>query len=539
MKSSVVIYFLAFTLVDSKLFDYGLNDINHSTLNKESEYSISDIINRHRSLTDVAREDIKTFQNPKYDTSCIKKSLEPILSKCLKNSIDSIDSNLRVETAAKLSICEFEAAKITYPVECYPKTYYFGNDEDSIDYQECILGLEKSPQWWTTYSGNYRAIGDICFQESLPYEKDEILNLFLNVTEVYEQILQDLNANVEMSSKFKETSLNSFEELQKFMNQVLEKLEKDTNESKHEFEMKLKDMNSVLEDTSKLAKVFSNDTTGMTDIVLNQMSDLSSKWDGFFTQYNSDDFLNELLGMKQIFVQELETRDLQINNLMNSYSDKLESLYQSSYENNELSEKIGEGLRKSLKDTNELKDVLKQTENSVTISSEFAQNLLESFKDLDQMNIGEILNVSEQELLLVFQRITDELNQEMNKIQTQTRKLDNELDILVGKIDIATGSLVKINDILTNNVIMKSFIFLASTSKVLSRRVSLTLLGGLTYYFFLRYWMRLVTRKPGFLVILLCSTLCGLFVGDSIINVIQRFNRIEINSSPIVYHDVN
>ena len=49
--------------------------------------------------------------------------------------------------------------------------------------------LEASPQYWTTFSGNYRELAAICYQEAVPYEKDHIIQLYTNITKAYSRMM--------------------------------------------------------------------------------------------------------------------------------------------------------------------------------------------------------------------------------------------------------------------------------------------------------------------------------------------------------------
>lgn len=77
---------------EARLFDYK-EESQHvqDPSDSSQEYSINDIVRRHRSLTQTTRHEVEIFKNPKYDTSCIKKALTPILPKCLKVNIDTLD----------------------------------------------------------------------------------------------------------------------------------------------------------------------------------------------------------------------------------------------------------------------------------------------------------------------------------------------------------------------------------------------------------------------------------------------------------------
>jgi len=535
---------LIISVSEARLFEYkgdetstsstGSNSIDEEDqTHQQSDYSITDIVKRHRLLTETTRHEVEIFKNPKYDTSCIKKALTPILPKCLKSNIDSLDPELRAITAAKLSICEFEVAKITYPNECYPRRYFFSSDEDSIDYEDCILSLEKSPQWWTTYSGNYRAIGDICFQESLPYEKDEILNLFLNVTEIYEKILEDLNESIEMSTNFKQSSKKSFEELKKFMDQVLSKFQQDSDEEKSAYGEKLKEMNKILEETSSLTKLLSNNTIDVTGLVINQIQELGTKWDGFFNEFDNDEFMNGLKLMKETFIKDIEERNFKTNQLLDDISNKLTTT-SSIFDNNlEKSQKLELSLDESLQNSQTIDKILRNTGDSIMISSDYATNLLETFTELDKLNIGEILNVSEQELLLVFQRITNQLNKEMDKVHVNAKILDDELITLVDRIGEATGSLITINDILSNNLVMKVIIFFASKANFLMNRAMIVVISLIVYYYLLVFKFQLIGKNFKILVILFFTSIGGLIMGTMVIRLMNVIINSKSNSMAI------
>ena len=51
-------------------------------------------------------------------------------------------------------------------------------------------------QYWTTFSGYYREIRNICHQISLPFAKDQILQVYENITEFYRTLMEEMtNSN--------------------------------------------------------------------------------------------------------------------------------------------------------------------------------------------------------------------------------------------------------------------------------------------------------------------------------------------------------
>lgn len=129
---------------------------------------------------DVISEQYIEQKFPAKRSSCLKNALSPFLRVCLIHGVESVHPELRVRTAVHLSLCEFETSGLTeIPEECLLDLI------EAQDFQECVHALQSSPQWWTTYSGNYQNLPQMCFESSLPYEKEQIIDLFLNITELY------------------------------------------------------------------------------------------------------------------------------------------------------------------------------------------------------------------------------------------------------------------------------------------------------------------------------------------------------------------
>ncbi|CDO96531.1 unnamed protein product [Kluyveromyces dobzhanskii CBS 2104] len=150
---------------------------------------ISEVIKRSIDkppIVELSRDYINS-RFPITETGCAKKALKEFLEICSKKGIEFVDTDLRVLTAIHLSVCEFESSgSKNYPTECS------ANPLSELDAAECVTALESSPQWWTTYSGNYQNLPQICMENSLPYEKEQLLELFLNITGMY----SDLQENV-------------------------------------------------------------------------------------------------------------------------------------------------------------------------------------------------------------------------------------------------------------------------------------------------------------------------------------------------------
>ncbi len=68
-------------------------------------------------------------------------------------------NDIRVQFAARLAICEFEATGISYPKEC--RKLEDGGASDT-ELPRCVKRLEEKPQWWTSLSNSIQNVVVIC-----------------------------------------------------------------------------------------------------------------------------------------------------------------------------------------------------------------------------------------------------------------------------------------------------------------------------------------------------------------------------------------
>ena len=59
-----------------------------------------------------------------------------------------------------------------------------------IGYLYLVVG--KITSILTTFSGYYREIRNICHQVSLPFAKDQILQVYENITEFYRTLMEEM-----------------------------------------------------------------------------------------------------------------------------------------------------------------------------------------------------------------------------------------------------------------------------------------------------------------------------------------------------------
>lgn len=156
---------------------------------------------------------------------CAKKALEPIINQCAEG-IETIPPFQQKLIAIQLSICEFENAEISYPSEC-----------KSQKLDTCLLLLEKSPQYWTTFSGYYREIRNICHQISLPFAKDQILQVYENITEFYRTLMDEMTNSNKYTENMQNELKAKFDKLIGVIDLILADREKNREDLKSSFNM--------------------------------------------------------------------------------------------------------------------------------------------------------------------------------------------------------------------------------------------------------------------------------------------------------------
>lgn len=125
------------------------------------------------SLTD---EELDQFlANP---STCVQIAMRAIFAECARDGIHAVDPKDRRASAIEMSVCEFEVSLLSYPVEC---------SQPIIDYEACVRELGLVPQYWTTYNGNYQYVGLFCEGVSRTHEKEQIIELYLNITTTFAQ----------------------------------------------------------------------------------------------------------------------------------------------------------------------------------------------------------------------------------------------------------------------------------------------------------------------------------------------------------------
>lgn len=101
--------------------------------------------------------------------SCFRSVLRQIMPEC-----DTLSDDDRAAFAVRLTLCELALAHIRPPRQCAAATTDVGATllhNDRVTRSKCLRQLEENPQFWTSFSGNFRSIRTICLSERNNHEK--------------------------------------------------------------------------------------------------------------------------------------------------------------------------------------------------------------------------------------------------------------------------------------------------------------------------------------------------------------------------------
>lgn len=349
------------------------------TLGRCSEVEIVNYLHEHLSLenskNDIISKDLLEEKFPFLKSTCVKDALQNFLPTCLKQGIESVETSFRVETAVKLSICEFKESGLNYiPDAC--------NSTDIESMMDCMLELESSAQWWTTYSGNYQRLPTICFENSLPYEKEQILALFLNITDVYGEMNENMTSHFyRIISKVETASEKHFEKVVKMFNEYMDVMAKTAKSHemnmKDSFEMHKDDMHQIIIQNSE---IFNTEIQKKDAELMHSMHHVQDIIADIAEELKDNDIAAQ--------IRELKLKDLDNWREFGETSfDLLQAHSQSQHEMND-----------------ELQDLFYLTrENIAAISKELAESQSKAVKVLE--NYDEVINNSMLPTLLDFQEV--------------------------------------------------------------------------------------------------------------------------------------
>lgn len=149
---------------------------------------------------------------------CIREALSDLLPKCLVHSPFGVGQNEqpkvnkqnsivaftlsdgeRCDYGIALSVCQFKATFMEYPVICNDATSTRNNNsknnnKNNNKTKACLIRLHENPQWWTTFNGYYQSVGSLCLEQANNFQRDRILTVYQDLTSTQEILLRHVQA---------------------------------------------------------------------------------------------------------------------------------------------------------------------------------------------------------------------------------------------------------------------------------------------------------------------------------------------------------
>lgn len=416
---------------------------------------IESIMSRHLesfSLTESDFEDI-IFMKPR--SKCVKDALKDIIPECMRLGVDSIEPGLQKKAAIQLSICEFENSKVTYPSSCY-------NMINDNDFDSCIFDIERAPQYWTTFSGYYREITKICYEESLPFEKEQIISLYSNITKLYSKMFQDLNDSYKDSTHIQQMMKNEFKELQRMMKVILDQNEKTSEEVKEKYEEFSEQYSSMLLTSLEISKKFSLGTENLVEDMANNIKYLDFELSRISIAIEDLDFETKLTDMKNSVLDDVRNLSDESISLLDSILTNLESLDILSQDAQNITNGISQSLKKNEVLSNNMNNALIETdtqlhEHNEVIRFEFEETISYLSQFSDQAIDNAIRDTSE-EITKHVATFIDSINLRLEETTTKLEEVIYNIDDLSDKVGNASSYLIEGLNLLTSNGIMDALL---------------------------------------------------------------------------------
>lgn len=201
------------------------------------------------------------------DSLCVQAAIKEIADKCTISGVELVDPALRKRLAVKLSLCELENTYTDIPEACK------GMVTDK-DFDTCVLEFQKKQQLWTTFSGNYRETFQICYYESLPFAKDQILGLYHNITRVYHRIYANLRKAEKVSNEARNSMETKLAEMMDNMNDMLNRQYEQQEEMRTEYESYKSEVGHALEDSLDKVKDTFHSSNEVLDLITQRIGEI-------------------------------------------------------------------------------------------------------------------------------------------------------------------------------------------------------------------------------------------------------------------------
>lgn len=384
---------------------------------------------------------------PLLKPSCIKEAITDVVEVCTGYGPESLDPSIRAKAAVKLSLCEFEAVGLSI----IPQGCYSNSIEEMMD---CMLEIEHSSHWWTTYSGNYQRLSDVCSTYREYYQEKAIIETFLNITDFMADFHNQFKSSVvsetqEFQSNMKDEFAgvyNQFTHFESLLSQMIQKHSGIINDSivaiknklstefVDELQMLKNDryilINQILESDTEIKNTIDSMLVELTEDMKNQISAKSE----FLINYMNITRLNESTALHDIIEENLQERFKDIAIFLDKFTVDIQT------------------------ETNKV--LLEVNEKLPTLEQQYLGNFAQALSNIDK----QVLSASLQwqyDYDVVFANLyaaLDLLNSNLNSSVKKIEQIEHVIDTIIVDTSFLNDQLA--NLILIPSTILRAFSFI-------------------------------------------------------------------------------
>lgn len=408
------------------------------------------VLSKHQAAFDAFEVDMYSLSSMKHRSACVVEALQKFIPQCIVHGVDSIDPSVQKYLALKLSICEFENSHIEIPSVCHGM-------KDPVQYDSCIIQIERTPQYWATFTGYYREIVKICYEESLPFEKEQILHLYTNVTKVLNRLMKDMQHAYSSSEENREQMFSGFTELRNMMKDIIRENNDASHVMRDNYNKIFKQYEKVVEDTSQVSKVHGDRINEMMSDVVNtlqftgfQVSELSLSLDAL--KFNDkieeikESTISEYRSMANMSMEATQNIFDQLN-LLSKYADETRNSTSNIEISLQQSESHVDTMRNSLEDSTFF---VKHYTELVKFELEHTLNFVADF----QKSALDYALANANSELSKYGEFMDNLNYKLEETNDKLVKVDANVDQLSRHIGNASLFLLDSFHMLTSNKVI-------------------------------------------------------------------------------------
>lgn len=381
---------------------------------------------------------------------CVQISLQNIVEKC-KEGPESLNTLERKYSALELTLCEMSNLNISPPYGCE-------NMMLEAEYDLCILSIEKVPQYWTTFNGNYREIGKICYELSLPYEKQQIIKLYTNITKAFQRLHQQVEISLE-DNEFRQRGLEiKLANMMEMANIITSKLVTVQNDMMNEMKESAVDLQNTFENSMNLLNSF-NITAGMDikEIAVNlnflnlELSDIfqrvveSGIQDSIANLHESvHDQCDEIRDIVSDVIVDVKDKFSEFDRTMEGLGKKEMALHEDLIVNEDLAKRIGQLLNDIESNALQRLDTLEVNNHNINnFLDDIFQGLHELFLDTEGK----------------MDTLIDRIDTKATRVLKIMDEANEKVDYLLRYVNVGTKIVSLMNQWMTDKLQMISLIF--------------------------------------------------------------------------------